>query len=62
MLQYVTEIFCDLTKGLDCVNYKLLTQKLHFYGVRGVVILGYLGSFFISWGANSENKAYKENK
>lgn len=49
--QSTAGIFCDLSKAFDCVNHKLLIEKLHFYGISGAALC-----WFISYLTNRKQR------
>jgi hypothetical protein len=36
--EYVTGLFCDLTKAFACVSHELLISELEFYGINGSIL------------------------
>ena len=34
---HIKGIFCDLAKVCDCVNHKILLQKLKYYSTQGSI-------------------------
>jgi len=38
--EYVTSLFCDLTKAINSVSHEILILKLEFYGVKGCILNG----------------------
>jgi hypothetical protein len=45
LIKELKQIFCELRKAFDCVNHKLLMDKLKFYGIKGkfnILINSYL--------------------
>jgi len=36
--EYVTGLFCDLTKAFESVSHEIFILKLEFYGVQGSIL------------------------